>query len=269
MDAKTKFFEDYPEFFNFSTSLSKNNTGAAATVGAVNNSKKYADLIAEVRADDPKLIGLIANTGVTYDFSRAAYMWQQSNTISPGSSETFRGTNDPVQAQKETEATLGWIKYRKVMDQIDAVMAARGLTNLQSKKAADLKELKRQLVQQLGQENEAWYDDYLDSDGSKTNRAIRGFEKIISNEKFMNDHGDNPTWKSLAIYLNVRSQVSDALVARGGTSITNKQNADLAALLQDVANQLKQQDIGFGDIYDRYLDSDRVYDVVYSTKVAE
>lgn len=269
MDAKTKFFEDYPEFFNFSTSLSKNNTGAAATVGAVNNSKKYADLIAEVRADDPKLIGLIANTGVTYDFSRAAYMWQQSNTISPGSSETFRGTNDPVQAQKETEATLGWIKYRKVMDQIDAVMAARGLTNLQSKKAADLKELKRQLVQQLGKENEAWYDDYLDSDGSKTNRAIRGFEKIISNEKFMNDHGDNPTWKSLAIYLNVRRQVSDALVARGGTSITNKQNADLAALLQDVANQLKQQDIGFGDIYDRYLDSDRVYDVVYSTKVAE
>lgn len=269
IDAKTKFFEDYPDFFTFSTSLSKNNTGAAATVGAVDNSKKYADLIADVRTDDPKLIGLIANSGVTYEFSKAAYMWQQSNTLSPGSSETFRGTNDPVQAQKETEASLGWIKYRKVMDQIDAVMESRGLSNLRSAKAADLAAYKKILVQQLGQQNKAWYDDYLDSDGSKTNKAIRGFEKILSNEKFMADHGQDPTWKSLAIYLNVRNQVSDALVARGGTAITNKKNADLAAILETTANHLKQQDIGFGDIYDRYLDSDRVYDIVYSTKAVQ
>jgi hypothetical protein len=269
IDAKTKFFEDYPEFFSFSTSLSKNNTGAAATVGAVDNSKKYADLIADIRNDNPKLIGLVANTGVTYDFSQAAYMWQQSNTLSPGSSETFRGVNDPVQAQQETEATLGWIKYRKVMDQIDAVMASRGLTNLRSNKAADLAALKKGMVQQLGQENKAWYDDYLDSDGSKTNKAIRGFEKILSNKKFMADNGENPTWKSLAIYLGVRQQVSDVLVKRGGTALTNKKNADLAALLEDAATQLKQQDIGFGDIYDRYLDSDRVFDIVYSTEGAQ
>jgi hypothetical protein len=30
-----------------------------------------------------------------------------------------------------------------------------------------------------------WYDDYLDSDGSKTNKVIVGLGKILDNQKFI------------------------------------------------------------------------------------
>lgn len=270
-EADVKFWEDFgDDMFQFTMSLSKNYTGSGATITDVENAKKYSDLVAQLGDIDPKMIGLVTAAGRgPYEFSQAAYQWQQNTTISPNSQTPFRGSNDPAQAMKDNNAQLGWIKYRKVMDQIDAAMEARGLTNLSSKKAGDLAALKKILIQNLGQENKDWYDDYLDTDGSKVNKAIRGFELILSDPKFVADHGDDPTWKSLAIYLSVRKEISNALVARGGTAITNKKNADLAILLEDTATQLKQQDIGFSDIYDRYLDSDRVYDIVYSTEVAQ
>jgi hypothetical protein len=101
-DAEAKYWQEFgDDMFQFTTSLSKNYTGSGATVTDVENSKKYSDLIATVGDIDPKFIGLITATGRgPYEFSNAAYQWQQMNTISPNSSTAFRGSNDPAQALK-------------------------------------------------------------------------------------------------------------------------------------------------------------------------
>lgn len=270
MEAQTKFWQDYgDDFFEFTQSLSKNTTGSFASIGSVGNAKTHADLISELSVIDPKLIGIVTNAGQAYDFSQAAYMWQQANTISPSSSEFYRTRKDPAEAAIDNQRSLGWIKYRQVMSQIDSEMQRRGLTNLQSKAAEDLASMKKQMVAQLGAENTAWYDDYLDTDGSKTNKVIRGLETIINNEKFMSQYGDNPTFKSIAVYLEIRQATEQALAARESKSIDAKANADIKYAFEAAANQLKQQDIGFGDLYDRWLSYDSVYDAVRSQGVAQ
>ena len=270
MEAQTKYWQDYgDDFFEFTQSLSKNTTGSFASVGSVGNAKAHADLITELSIIDPKLIGIVTNAGQAYDFSQAAYMWQQANTISPSSSEYYRTRKDPAEAALDNQRSLGWIKYREVMSQIDSEMQRRGLTNLQSKAGADLASMKKQMVAQLGAENAAWYDDYLDTDGSKTNRIIRGLETIVNNEKFMSQYGDNPTFKSVAVYLEIREATEAALASRESKSIDAKANADIKFAFESVANKLKQEDIGFGDLYDRWLSYDSVYDAVYSQGVAQ
>ncbi len=270
MEAQTKFWQDYgDDFFEFTQSLSKNTTGSFASVGSVGNAKAHADLITELSVIDPKLIGIVTNAGQAYDFSQAAYMWQQANTISPSSSEYYRTRKDPAEAALDNERSLGWIKYRSVMSEIDSEMQRRGLTNLQSKKAADLASMKKQMVAQLGADNAAWYDDYLDTDGSKTNKVIRGLETIVNNKKFMSQYGDNPTFKSIAVYLEIREATEAALASRPSKSIDAKDNADIKYAFESVANKLKQEDIGFGDLYDRWLSYDSVYDAVYSQGVAQ
>lgn len=270
MDAQTKYWQDYgDDFFEFTQSLSKNTTGSFASIGSVTNAKTHADLISELSLIDPKLIGIVTNAGQAYDFSQAAYMWQQTNTISPSSSEYYRTRKDPAEAALDNERSLGWIKYRSVMSEIDSEMQRRGLTNLQSKKAADLASMKKQMVAQLGASNSAWYDDYLDTDGSKTNKVIRGLEAIVNNEKFMSQYGDDPTFKSIAVYLQVRQATEAALASRPSKSIDAKANADIKFAFDSVANKLKQEDIGFGDLYDRWLSYDTVYDAVYSQGVAQ
>lgn len=270
MQAQEKFWQTYgDDFFEFTQSLSKNTTGSFATVGSVQNAKAHADLISELSVIDPKLIGIVTNAGQAYDFSQAAYIWQQANTISPSSGETFRGRKDPAEAELDNQRSLGWIKYRSVMAGIDSEMQRRGLTSLQSKKAADLASMKKQLVTQLGAQNKEWYDDYLDTDGSKTNKVIRGLEMIIGNDKFMSQYGDNPTFKSIAVYLSIRQSAEQALANRESKSINSKKNADIKYLMEDAVNQLKQQDIGFGDLYDRWLSYDPIYDAVHSQGVIQ
>ena len=269
-DAQTKYWQDYgDDMFQFTMSLSKNNAGIGATVNDVTNAKKYGDLVAQIGDIDPKMIGLVTATGGgAYQFSDAAYKWEQSNVISSNKNLKFRGSNDPAEALRENNVSLGWIKYRQVMSQIDSVMQARGLTSLQQKGAGDLAALKKTLVSSLSVDANGkptdWYKAYSDPNGAKFINVRQTFDAILSNKKFMADHGNDPTWKSVNMYLQIQSEAEKVLRQRKAAgksgSITSKTNADVAFLLETTANKLKQEDIGFGDLYDRYLSYDPVFD---------
>lgn len=265
-EAEVEFWRQYgDEFFDFTTSLSRNPTGVGATVSDVANLQKYGDLIEELNGIDPRVIGLVSATGRgDYEFSQAAYQWQLENKITGSSSESYRSAKDPEQAAKDTQTALGWIKYNEVMDKIDEVMVARGLTNLRQNGAEDLAALKKQAIFNIGKDNIDWYMDYKDTDGAKYIKTKMAFNAIINNEKFMADHGNDPTWKSVAMYLQIRDEAEKVLATRKSTNLTAKSNQDIAALLEQAANILKQQDIGFSDIYDRYFAYDPGYDPVIS-----
>lgn len=270
LNAKEQFWKDYgDEFFQFTSSLSKNPTGTFASVGSVENAKAHPQLVADLAAIDPSLVSLVTNAGVEYSYSNAAYLWQQRNTLSPSTSETFRTKQDPRAAEAQNQRDLGWIKYRQVVSGIDAIMKQRGLTSLNQKKAADLAMLKKAAIQKIGLENEAWYNDYLDTDGSKTNKVIAGLERIMSDKKFMDKFGNNQTFKAVAVYLNVRGSIEQSLAARPTRGINAKANADLKLILDSVVSDLKSSDPGFGDLYDRWLSYDPVYDLIHSTKVGQ
>jgi hypothetical protein len=108
-DADAKYWEAFgDDMYKFTMSLSRNYTGSGATVTDVENAKKYSDLVAQVGDIDPKIVGLITAAGRgPYEFSNAAYQWQQNAKISANSGLTFRGSNDPAQAIKDNNAQLG------------------------------------------------------------------------------------------------------------------------------------------------------------------
>ena len=264
-DAKDKFYQDYgDEFFMFSQSLSKNPTGTFAAVGSVQNAKEHADLVATLSGIDPSLISLVTNAGVNYNYSNAAYIWQQRNTLGPNTSEKFRTRQDPVQAEQQNQRDIGWIKFRQGMSGIDAIMAARGLTSLNQKAAADLAAMKKQLIFNIGSNNKDWYYDYLDTN-PKTNKVIDGLEAITSNKKFMDKFGNNPTYKSIVVYLQARQQAEQILASRPSHGINSKANADVRLVMDATVSRLKREDPGFGDLYDRWLSYDPVYDLIHST----
>ena len=286
MKADEKFFDDYPDFFSFASSLSANPTSVQSTVQATKNINKYSGLIQDLAEIEPKLIGLVVNDPTSYDFSQAAYRYLQGKQISPNSPQKFLSAQSPAEAQRKNDAEKGWIQYNKFADALDEELKKRQLSSVQESGAEDLKYIKEQVIFKLSVQTDpsgkpiidpttgtfartAWYDDYLDSDGSKTNKVIAGLSKIINNEDFMKKNGNdkNTTWKSVAAYLDFRKQVAAQLTAREVKSIDAKANADLKYVYDAVVSKLKNDDkLGFAYLYDRFLSQDLVVDKYLTPK---
>jgi hypothetical protein len=287
LEADAKFLDDFPEFFSFSSSLSKNPTGVQSSVAATKNIEKYGKLIGEVVNIDPKLVGLIVNDPSGYEFSQSAYDYLYKKRVSADAPDRFLSSQSPAEAQKKTDAEKGWIQYNKFMDLIDNEMAARGLTSIQQKGAEDLAVIKSAFINKLAvqtdpegkpifnkktgeYERTAWYDDYLDSDGSKTNRIIAGLGKILTDPDFVKNNRNSTTWKSVNQYLEFRKLVAQELLKRDARSIEAKSNADLKIIYDGVVNKLKQDDkLGFSYVYDRFLSQDLVVDKQLTPKGAK
>lgn len=278
LEADAKFLDDYPEFFSFSASLSSNPTNVQSSVQAVNNIKKYDGLVGELAKIEPRLVGLIVNDFSGYEFSQAAYDYLYGKRIAADSPAKFLTSQSPADAQKRNDAEKGWIQYNRVMDAIDNELQDLGLTSTQQKGAEYLAAIKAAVIKKLAVQTDAngqpiidpktgqavqtaWYDDYLDSDGSKTNRVIVGLGKILTDEKFVATNKNNPTWKSVSAYLDLRKAIAAELAKRDVKSIGAKANMDLRMIYDGTVNKLKQDDkLGFAYVYDRFLSQDLVYD---------
>jgi len=285
IQADAKFLQDYPDFFEFTTTLSYNPTGVQSSVAAVRQIKKHPELVAELSNTEPRLISIITNDFQGYEFSQAAYEYLYRKRVSPASSQRFLSSQDPSQAMKKTEAEKGWIQYNKFMDALDNELQDRGLSSVTQNGAEDLEAAKAAFVAKLARKvdnkgnpildpstgqyiQSAWYDDYLDSDGSKTNRVVVGLSTILQNDKFMKDNKDNPTWKSISAYMDFRKAVAQDLMGRSAKTLTAKSNADLKLAYDIFVNKLKQDDkLGFAYVYDRFLSQDLIYDKYLTPKV--
>ena len=284
VDADAKFLNDYPEYFDFSASLSKNPTSVQSSVQAAGNIKKYDTLISQLSKIDPKLIGLVVNDPAGYDFSQASYNFLYNRKISPDSPDTFLSSQSPAESQKKNDAEKGWIQYNVMSDDIDEALRKRGLSSVQETGAEDLKYIKEQVVRKLAIQTDAdgtplfdkntgqyvqtaWYDDYLDSDGSKTNKVIVGLGAILNDPEFVKNNRNNTTWKSVSTYLSLRKDISSQLIARDVKSIDAKANKDLRYVYDAVVNKLKSDDkLGFSYLYDRFLSQDLVFDKYLTPK---
>jgi hypothetical protein len=284
INADAKFLQDYPDFFDFTTTLSKNPTGVQSSLQAVDALNKNKDLVSELSTIEPKLIGLLTNDPSGYDFSQAAYNYLYGKKISPDSPDKFLSSQSPAEAQAKTDAEKGWIKYNQLMNILDTELQRRGLSSVQEKGAEDLAAIKNAVLQDLsvkkdvngqpilskttGQlEYTSWYIDYTDSDGSKTNRVILGLGKILDNKKFITENKDNPTWKSVKAYMEFRKVVAEELKTRKVKNITAKANKDIKLLYDAMVAKLKNDDkMGFAYLYDRFLSQDLIWDKYLTPK---
>ena len=245
--AADVFYDRYgADYFYFTTSLSKNNTGIAATLSAYERSQQLSDLIAENPEYGWFLVG-DANAG---EFSPTIYGNQFEDPIAPGSTIRYRGRKDPYDAIEETEANIGWKEYREGMAILEAERINRGLKTLSA--APDLVATKAQFVEDLSNQYPGWGKAYGEIDIESVNKFLRTASKWVQDPR-LSGRQDMQTFKD---YLEGRQIVREELAKRQYKSINAQANADLREAWDIFVGDLLDQDITFERIYTRILEKD-------------
>ena len=262
-DAEALFLEMYPEMSPALISASYNPTGVNASQAAFKNTQKYSKLIGKIGQTTPEMIGFLVNDpDGKYDFSEAVYAWQYGNAPVPGSTENYRGRRNPADLKKDANVKMGWIEFRKNMNLLDSQLFAQGYTSFNDSGAEELQTLKQMMVADMTNRNKDWAADYYSVDRGKWIYRMQSMTTMLSDPTWMKENGNRPVVQSIAVYLNLRSQVARELASRKAygmsSTLTAKDNADLDGLWNQTVAQLLQGSPEFEDFYNRFLQNDPV-----------
>lgn len=255
-NAKANFMAKYgKDYFVFTTSMSKS-MGIASTVTAEAVAQEYKDLIAK----DPDLASLIV--GDVYNkggFSNSVYRKQFDELIG---GERVRQKLTAGQAIKENQKDLGWQRFGTMMNTLDAALIRSGFKSYTDRGAEQFLEAKRQFIDVIRKDNDAWYEDY-----STTNRAaipmrIESMKEMFKNEKLMSDPMRSEL-NTLRQYIKVRDALKASLNARGQRSVSFSEAgmptgdaADIGTALRKAQLYFMNNDTRFADVFHRYLEND-------------
>lgn len=260
-----RFYRDYSDFFTLAYSGSSATTMMDFTSRAVYNAKENRNLVADVYQTNPYLIQLITNSGqVENNFDEAAYVWQMKNSPVPGSKETFRGQLDPISEVKRQDVRAGWIEFNKLNDAVDAQLELNGIASVNSSEAASLKQFRDEAIVAISQKFPEWAKDRDTFTLGKWKETIRGIDRILQDEKFINNLPDNlkPAWAIMQDYMDSRDTVIAELKQReleGRTaSIDSASNADIREKWDVYVATMKKSNTLFSDWYDRFFEADKL-----------
>jgi hypothetical protein len=234
------------------TSLSQNNTGIKSTLEGVAAAKKWSKEIAA----HPEYGSLFVGPDDEGTYSGAARAWELNTSVAPGSNTKFRSFKDPQDALKSVNAEKGWIQYRKISDQIEAIRIQRGLKSLNAAGAEDLQQAKQQVVQHLEETNKDWRDDYLSRDSGKVTRFLEAANTAVTSPKAKGRADLDGLRQYMVLRVQLRTVLQQRKAAGGSGTMTATDNADIAEAMDTVVGFLKQKYLTFADIYDRNLTGD-------------
>lgn len=248
-NAAQNFWNKYgDDYYVFTTSRSKNNTGVQATIEADKRVKQLSDLISK----NPEYGWFVVGDANNGEFSPTIYKKQREQPIAPGSTTKFRESQDPYEAIKATQTEKGWNVYNKGIDYIESQRIARGLKSLNSKGAEDLLAAKQRFISDLSEENPSWGAERGKIDINKVNNFLK-FAKELTLDKRT---ADRPDIKVVADYLAGREFIRGLLAQRTSQSLDNEGNLDLKEKWDTFIGDLIDENITFSRVYTRILEND-------------
>jgi hypothetical protein len=262
--AEAEFLKMYPDFFEATVSLSKNEGGLEPSVGVVQNLKKYNNLMAIASAKgDPELMGFLADDkDGQYTFSQAAYKWQYGHGAAPGSGSAYRKNRPSGEILVEANIKRGWTEYQKMQTAITAYKLQNGITDDKDPQMDIVKEAKSLWIKEMAKVNLDWYSVYASPDRAKYARRAEIMKTALRDKKWMRDNGDRTVVKNIALYLEARDAIAGLLdqrdAAGGSRSLTAKANADVAQALDMYTTQLMKDSPEFEQFINRYFANDSV-----------
>lgn len=251
-DAEDRFREDYPDYFDMTISLSLNETGVRASDAAMDEVKKYRDLVAQTPEYGWAFAGA-ANLGG--EFSQGAYQQQKRQKIGVGTSKTWRTIKDPGDAYNEVQVSKGWAEWNKFSTEMNLQLEDAGLT-IRSKGAESIREVKAQFLSDLKRENPAWADAYESGfTGDNAVRFLSTMGTAIRDNKSLAPRSD---MRQLSTYMEGREVFRGAMAQLGITSLDSKkaEESGLAEVWAQWVQSLAADDVGFEQVYNRVLDAD-------------
>lgn len=240
------FIETYgTEFAAIGRSGSVSQYGVQPNLSTWQKIYKNPDLIGQLSNIDPELVGMFANMGSWDDpFSYSVYGEFKTMTIGDDG-KPLRHSMTPEQIVRNNEIADGWRQWRLVTAGVEEKAAAAGFKSVQQKGAEQFQQILDDAEAELkttypawGQEKEVYAD--------KLPLFISGARLMVENGNLV---GEDTTIRALSEYLKVRDYVARMK--------DRTDDRDTRAALNQIgyaaAAELRQQDIGFADFYDRYL----------------
>jgi hypothetical protein len=248
------FLDEYgEEFFALTQAFTKVNDGIPPTLKGEQARDKYVDLVERF----PELGSLIIGTeggGSAVQFSSAAYAKQLSAPVRGGSADRRRVRLSPDDIAVQPSVRLGWIKFSRAMDTIEAIQSQRGLPNLFSKDGEDLRILRSLAITALAKEHPDWYKEYSVRDEAKWDKRMTGMREIVKDERL----SGRPDISGLKEYLTLRDSIVGFLQSREHHSLSATDNQDIRAVWETMVSRMKEKSLAFSDLYHRWLENDPV-----------
>ena len=248
-NAAENFWKKYgDDYYIFTTSRSKNNTGVNASIEADKRATQLSDLIAK----NPEYGWFVVGDANNGEFSPTVYKKQRELAVAPGSTTKFRESQDPYQAIAETQTSKGWITYNKGIDFLESQRIARGLKSLNSKGAEDLAAAKKQFIAELSAENPSWGAERGKIDTNKVNNFLAFAKEMTLDKRTAN----RPDIKAVSDYLKGREYIRGLLAQRESQSLDNTANLDLKEKWDAFIGDLIDENVTFSRVYTRILEND-------------
>lgn len=274
--ADEKFYEKYGDsFYQFTQSMSKNNTGLRPTAESVKMSKYYQDLIDKV---GPEFAGIIVGDEGDGVYSEGAYFYQKTHSAGISSTETQRSNMSAAEAWEKTQLARGWQQYNNMMNDLNAQLFDRGLTTFDDPGAEDLRDKRKGTVMMLTEQllpdgtanpfyNEGWEKEFSSLDKGKYDRNALKLMQVVADPELWakavspdGTVGMRSDIYSLASYLEARKQMQQALLIRdmnGGSADPQAQsNYDLKNSWDSFVMRLIEQDTKFAWVHSRWFSTD-------------
>jgi hypothetical protein len=250
-DWRTRFMEQYPEYYNFAIQLSTSESGVNMNLASVTAYEQYGKELQNLANPDSAAAILGPDTAYGLDDKHAYSDSARDYMLTHG----LRRIMEPGEALKKAEADKGWVQYQQVRTKVDLILESRGLTSLNQKGADDLQKILKDFVTELGAENRYWYKDYGDRSTTSTQTFLADVNKATIRNKEL---AARPDMVAMAQYIEVRNKIRAKLDERGLSQIDSKGAEDLAAVWDQFSASLGAETPGFGQVWTRYLETDKV-----------
>ena len=243
-----RFLEQYPGFDAITRSGSVTETGLNPNLKTWQRITKNPDVVDDLYAIDPELVGMFGNMGKFDDpFSYAVYSEFANMKLGPNGIPVRRKMK-PEEIVRNNEIRDGWNDYWRVRDLVEEKVVSLGYSSLQVKEAEPLRNVLDNAAAKLTERYPAWGEErkiYTD----KLPAFIQGARIIASKGNLVEE---DSTVAALSEYLDIREMISSQL------SLTSDRDTreQIKQVGYAAAFKLRQKDIGFADLYDQYLDRD-------------
>ena len=264
--ADDEFIKQYGEtYFPLVQSMSLNQGGLGSTSEAVQAVKNHQPLINKYGigpdgSPNKTLIRLIIGQEGEGQFNQSAQAWQEQHDIVAGSGQRFRTYKNPVEAQADADASLGWYKYRQFTNTLDAQALQQGLQSYAD--SPDLVAVKQEFVANLTAENPSWGADYTSFDSGQFDRNYEALAEIADSGKFGPMRTD---MVGVQQYVALRQALTSQL-AELGISEGSQEAQPFRQEFTDAVQGLVSQNTQFAEwAYHTFLEHDPLLEPMTST----
>ena len=244
----TAFKTKYPDMMAVTRSGTESKTGLNPTLSAYRKVVDNPSVVQELNDIDPELVGMFGNLGTHDDpFSYSVY-GEFKNMAIDKSGKPIKDQLTPEQILRNNETRDGWDKHNEMKSTFEDQARLAGFKSLQVKGAEPWAALLDEADAEIAARYPAWAQE-KETYTEKWPKFVAGARILVDNADAV---GESGTIDALSEYLRIRDWVASE---KAGVK-DDELKATLVGLAYEEIAKLRDSDIGFADLYDRYLVKD-------------